>query len=74
MDSSRSSQKTTPQPWVIPAGLRSTTVMSWASFERFINRAKKSPAGPPPTQTIFMCSLSSVEGALRLLHVGPRQQ
>jgi hypothetical protein len=34
------SEKTTPQPFVAPAGLRSTTVMSWPGWAALVSRAK----------------------------------
>src|SRR6476646_4393603 len=48
------SEKTTPQPKVTPGGFRSNTSISCAASRSFIVIAKYRPAGPAPTQAIFI--------------------
>src|SRR5215813_6008518 len=55
--SSVASEKTTPKPKVSSARLRSRTVTSWVGSAFFINKAKYSPAGPPPIETILTVRL-----------------
>src|SRR5215213_2953421 len=52
-DCTRSSQKTMPQPYVVPAGRRSTTLIRCPGSNCLAAMAKYSPAGPPPTQVMF---------------------
>jgi hypothetical protein len=49
-----SSEKTTPQPNVSFGRLRSSTVTRADGSRRFMRMPKKSPAGPPPTLTMFI--------------------
>src|SRR6185437_1867360 len=60
--SSRSSQYTTPQPYVAPGGSRSITVMSWPASRNFAEIAKYNPAGPPPMHTILISGLQRSAG------------
>src|SRR5262249_35506219 len=55
--SSVASEKTTPKPKVSSARLRSKTTTSWVGSAFFISKAKYSPAGPPPIETILTVRL-----------------
>src|SRR5579885_384185 len=55
--SSVASENTTPQPNVSYGRFRSKTRTRCAGSAFFISRAKYNPAGPPPTQTMFIWGL-----------------
>src|SRR5688572_16287821 len=64
--SSVASEKTTPQPKVSCARLRSSTVTAWAGSAFFIRRARYRPAGPAPTMVSFIASDANFAGMKKL--------